>query len=486
MLITRARLVPVWGTEPKGPVDVLVRSGKIAALGSRLPADQDTFDADGRWLMPGFWDHHVHFSQWAEVLTRFDTSGAHSPEAVCEHVSGHVSSVPDDDSLVVGFGHRVSDWYGNASIAQLDQVSGQHPVVLVSGDAHSGWLNSAAQRLFGVTAEGIVSEDEWFGVFTRLPEQPEKMQTGLRQRLTELFQLGVVGLVDLVMDGSLGPWRGLTEAGVPLPKVRIGVFPAGLERVIGDGLRSGDRIHDLLTMGPLKIIGDGSVSSVTAACHEPYGEAGGYGELAYGDADLAELFRQAARHGLDVACHAIGDAAVTQAVDAFAATGAVGSIEHAQLVRANDVARMARYGIAASVQPWHLVDDIPAMERLWPDRGGRCFPLRSLVDAGVELRFGSDAPVAPLDPLGAVAAAVHRNTSQAASWHPEEAITTREALQASVDRRRVASGQPADLVLLDENPLADGLDNSARQAEHLLRLRPVAATIVAGEVRYRR
>ena len=96
-------------------------------------------------------------------------------------------------------------------------------------------------------------------------------------------------------------------------------------------------------------------------------------------------------------------------------------------------------------------------ERLWPDRTERCFALRWLADAGVELAMGSDAPVSPLDPWLAVAAAVHRGAEGQEPWHPEQALTPREALAASTDGRgSVAAGHPADLALLDSDPLAPG------------------------------
>ncbi len=109
------------------------------------------------------------------------------------------------------------------------------------------------------------------------------------------------------------------------------------------------------------------------------------------------------RHRLTVAIHAIGDAAADQALSAFEATGARGSIEHAQLIRREDAKRMAAAGMIASVQPAHLLDDRDLTERLWPDKCERCFALRWLLDEGVTLAMGSDAPVAALDPWLAMA-----------------------------------------------------------------------------------
>jgi hypothetical protein len=146
-----------------------------------------------------------------------------------------------------------------------------------------------------------------------------------------------------------------------------------------------------------------------------------------------------------------------------------------------DVTEMGRLGVIASVQPAHLLDDRDVTELIWPDRADRCFPLRWMRDDGVELALGSDAPVSPLDPWLAMAAAVHRSADDRPAWHPEQAITAKEALAGSVDGRgSVRAGMPADLVLLDADPL-DASGTSADQAARL-RAMSVAATWVAGRL----
>jgi predicted amidohydrolase YtcJ len=243
-------------------------------------------------------------------------------------------------------------------------------------------------------------------------------------------------------------------------------------------------------MGPLKIISDGSLNTRTAWCCEPYAEkaVAGFeeGQPNQTPEELRALLARAAAVGLDVAVHAIGDRAVTEALAAFEATGARGGIEHVQLTTRDDVRRMAALGVRASVQPAHLIDDRDVTERLWPGRAERCFPLRWMLDDGVEVVLGSDAPVSPLDPWLAIAAAVHRSGDEREPWHPEQAITAREALAASTDGwGTVAPGHPADLVLLDADPLSGDSDR-----DHARRLRGFADHVrtvwVAGEVAHTR
>jgi predicted amidohydrolase YtcJ len=236
-------------------------------------------------------------------------------------------------------------------------------------------------------------------------------------------------------------------------------------------------------MGPLKIISDGSLNTRTAWCCEEYADGSGVGAPNQTSAELAGLLGRAHAHGLEVATHAIGDHALDDALSAYDITGAGGSIEHAQLVRREAVSAMARLHLRASVQPAHLLDDRDVTEELWPDRAERCFAFRWMVDAGVQVVLGSDAPVSPLDPWLAIAAAVHRSADDRPPWHAEQALSAREALAASVDGHgSVHAGMPADLVLLDAEPLAEHYDTAA--AAQALRTMPVALTLVAGVTAY--
>jgi predicted amidohydrolase YtcJ len=150
-------------------------------------------------------------------------------------------------------------------------------------------------------------------------------------------------------------------------------------------------------------------------------------------------------------------------------------------MRASDIDRMAALGLVASVQPAHLLDDRAVTAAIWgEERAARSFPLRGLVDAGVPLAMGSDAPVARLDPWLAMAAAVHRGEPDDAAWHPEQSLTAPEALAASTGGLgTVQPGQVADLALLDADPLEPG---EPSEIAGRLRGMQVAATVVAGQM----
>lgn len=489
LLLREVRIVPVHGAASAvEPVDVLIRGGRIAALGpqARDPGARVVHCA-GRWLIPGLWDHHVHFAQWAAARRRIDLAGSTTPQEVCRRVAAALpgSAAP----VVMGFGYRSGAWGQQPTVAVLDAISDGRPIILISGDAHNGWLNSAALARFGLPArEGALTEDEWFAVWARLPELPRDAaaeEAAYAAAVRAAAALGVVGVTDFELARGDLAWPQRMAAGLDQVRVRVAVYARDLDAVIARGLRTGDSLPGtagLATMGPLKVITDGSLNTKTAFCCQPYaGEPANHGVLNISAADLRELMARGHAHGFRVAAHAIGDAALASALDAFTASGATGSIEHAQLVDLADLPRMAALGLIASVQPAHLLDDRDVTHQLWPDRTERCFAFASMRAAGITLALGSDAPVAALDPWAAMAAAVHRSADERGPWNAAEALTAREALAASIDSPSgIVVGARGDLALLDVDPLAPQPD-SASTAAWLRAIRP-SLTIMAGRL----
>lgn len=506
MLLRDARLValtdPAPGSAPgsgsSGRVDVRVADGRVVEVGPGLVSrpGEPSYDLGGGWLMPGLWDQHVHLGQWTLASARLDLGPARSSADAVAMVRERLEQWPDVP--VIGWGHRPTAWPEVPVVSDLDAIETDQPIVLIAGDGHHGWLNTTALHVLALpTREDVVSEAEWFMAYGRLAAVLGTDGTGpdaYRRSMEAALAQGVVGLVDLEFSGGVADWAARWAGGADLLRIRHACYADGLDDVLARGLRSGDPLDpslaggDRLTMGPLKIISDGSLNTRTAWCCEPYAEkaVAGFeeGQPNQTPEELRALLARAAAGDLDVAVHAIGDRAVTEALAAFEETGARGGIEHVQLTTRDDVRRMAGLGVRASVQPAHLIDDRDVTERLWPGRAERCFPLRWMLDDGVEVVLGSDAPVSPLDPWLAVAAAVHRSGDEREAWHPEQSITAREALAASTDGwGTVAVGHPADLVWLDADPLAGDSDPA-----HAARLRGFAdhvrAVWVAGERAY--
>lgn len=500
LIITNARIVPLSGDgSAAAPADLLVREGRIAQLapGSTLATTASgaaTLDADGRYVIPGLWDQHVHATQWARTATQLDTSGTAHPRDVLARVADALASRPDPaQRTLFGWGHRSASWSAAPTVAELDAVSGETPVVLVSGDGHHGWLNSAALHRLGVPPrDSVLAESDWFPVFGRLDE----LRDGAAGEAREVAEMvaraharGIVGLTDMEFGRGWETWAERYAAGTTTLRVRTATYAETLDEAIAAGLRTGTPVpgtQGMIRMGPLKIISDGSLNTRTAWCREPYTDAAALqhpcGAPNVAPEELAGLFARGTAAGLEIACHAIGDAAIGAALDAFAASGARGGIEHAQLTMRDDVRRMAELGVHASVQPAHLWDDRDVTHQCWADRTDFSFMLRSMLDAGVTLTLGSDAPVSPLDPWLALAAAVHRSGDDRDPWNPAEAISVREALAASTGGvAALGVGARADLVLLDADPLDLPGDDTAAAADRL-RAMAVAATVVNGRV----
>ncbi|MHA6616396.1 amidohydrolase [Pseudonocardia sp. DLS-67] len=473
------------------PVDVRIDEGRVAAIspaGARPRGTAEAVDLDGRILTPGLWDEHVHFTQWTIRRSRFDLSGTASVEDVLDRVRAALrSGERADGAILTGYGFRDGTWPAPPTQRALDEVTGATPVVLISGDLHCAWLNSAAATRLDAKPDesGVLREYDWFTVGPRVAAASPPAAETLRAAAEAAARRGVVGIVEFEHTDNLTQWPERVAAGVDSLRVEASVWPERLDDAIARGLRTGDPIEPrgLVTMGRLKVVVDGSLNTRTAFCWEPYPGVDQHalhpcGISNVSPGELHELLVRATAHGIGGAVHAIGDRANTEVIDTFEELGIPGVIEHAQLVRSDDFARFGPLGLVASVQPEHAMDDRDVADRHWAGRTDRAFAYASLHEAGATLRFGSDAPVAVLDPWFAIAAATSRSRDDRAAWHPEQRVPLDVALAASMrGRTRVAVGDVADLAILDDDPYTASPER--------LRDLPVAGTLVGGRWTWR-
>ncbi|GAA0592641.1 amidohydrolase family protein [Kribbella sandramycini] len=465
--------------------DVVLRDGLVAAVrpSGSAPVVGESVDLDGRVVMPGLWDHHVHFDMLALSESRLDVSGAQSAAEcaalVGERVAGRAVA---PGATLVGTGFQDGTWLDRPTAELLDKHSADVPVVLISHDIHCAWLNTAALRRWvpGLASDGLVLEDDCYELVARVNDLPiAELDALVAESVRRAHARGVVGIIEFERRPNLDSWVRRTRAGTSM-RVACGVYTDHLDDAIQRGLATGDVLPDtrgLVEMGSFKIVVDGSLNTRTAWCHDAF--PGLAGDTAYGVQsvradDLDELVGRAHAAGIASAVHAIGDRANTLALDTFERTGARGTIEHAQLLSSADLGRFARLGVAASVQPRHAIDDRDVADKHWAGRTERAFPLAGLLAAGARLLLGSDAPVAPLDPWVSIAAAVTRTDAGQEPWHAEQRISVSQALAASTRRERIEPGQPADLVVLAADPHALDVEQLATV--------PVEATVVAGEL----
>jgi predicted amidohydrolase YtcJ len=469
-----------------GPMDVFLAEGTIQdiAPAGALAARGHVLDATGTWLIPGLWDHHVHVLQWALASQRTALGSAES----AVHAARLMGEAPVlTDGRRVGTGFRDAFWADQPHLALLDAATGDTPTYLINADVHSIWLNTAALRREGIEPDGVglLREGPAFEISRRLNDVDPAVGDALVTRMArDAAARGVVGIVDLDMAWNETAWQRRLADGFDALRISFGIYPEYLEQAIAEGLHTGDAVRGgvsaLARVGSLKVITDGSLGTRTAACSHAYpDDPRNHGLLTVNPADLVELMTRATGAGLACAIHAIGDAANSHALDAFASTGAVGTIEHAQLVAHADIPRFGRLGVGASVQPEHALDDRDLTDNIWAGQTALPYPLRSLAATDANLLFGSDAPVSPLDPWAAIAAAVHRTRGERAAWRPEEGIDAATALAASthggsIDGARIEPGAIADLVLCERDPLTA----SGEQ----LRSMAVSATMIAGRL----
>jgi predicted amidohydrolase YtcJ len=463
----------------RGPVvDVRLAGGKVVTIGDGEPADGAmVIEGRGGTLLPGLVDAHVHMAQWASSRRRIQLDTATSAQSAVDLIAAARTSPGE---LVLGGGFRDGLWPDTPHKDLLDRALPGQPVALFSNDLHTLWLSPAALELIGRDhPTGVLVENDCYQATSALPNAPVELQDKWALEAAEAAAArGVTEVMDFEYTDTVADWTRRQAAGQLPVRVRCVIARHLLDETIARGHRTGDRIDELLTVGPYKLFTDGSLNTRTAYCHDPYPGSSWHGRLELPPEELVPLMAKAYRHGILPAVHAIGDHATAIALDAFAEVGCPGRIEHAQLVHPDDLPRFAALGITAGVQPAHAPDDRDVADRHWAGRTGRAFPYADLLAAGTTLEIGSDAPVSPLDPWDGIASAVTRTDDERPAWHPEQAIPLAAALRAaSGGREGVRVGDPADLVVVAADP--------SEVAPHELRDLPVITTLVAGRPTYR-
>ncbi|MFZ5625608.1 MAG: amidohydrolase, partial [Gemmatimonadota bacterium] len=305
------------------------------------------------------------------------------------------------------------------------------------------------------------------------------------------LRLGVTGIHNVEGKAYLDAFRELERLGQLRLRVLFHPPVELLPELVASGVRSGQG-SDRLRIGGVKLFLDGSLGSRTAWMLEPYEHSRDRGMPITDESVARDAVRLAAHAGIASTIHAIGDAAVRRALDLLTGLPRAAvphRIEHFQCVHPDDLGRAASLGVVLSMQPAHLLTDIPLVERHWGARGAGVYNFRTLIETGATLAFGSDAPVAPLDPRPGVYAALDRRADggPAGGWRPAERLDFAQAVWAytrgsavaegmSGRRGTIAPGFDADLVAWDVDPALFRGDGSAFLAGH------AALTVVDGSV----
>jgi predicted amidohydrolase YtcJ len=485
---------------------LLVIDDRIAWLGAAAdaPAADVSVDLDGALVTPAFVDAHLHATDTGLAIDGLDLSTTRSAGELLDAVAAFAATRPAG-GVVHGHGWEETTWPSQVppGAAELDRAGGGRPVYLSQASAHSALCSTAllpaAVGVPGYDASGWVREQAHHAVRAVALGSLTAAQRTSAQR-TALSAAAAHGIAAVHECGGPG-----TSSEDDFTSV-LSLSCAGLPRVTGywGELGAAAKARELGAAGAGgDLYADGALGSRTASLRHPYADGPGCGEAFVTAEEVAAHVLDCVAVGLQAGFHAIGDAAIETVLDGFArAAAAIGvdrlragghRIEHVELADKAMIARFVEFGLTASVQPafdrlWGGPDRMYA-QRLGVERALASNPIGAMHATGVSLAFGSDSPVTPLDPWGAVAAAAApRNPAYRMSVRAAFAASTRGGWRASgIDGAGVlAPGAAATFAVWDTpGGVRDGLPAVLPDGDGAAPPRPVCRrTVLAGETIY--
>ena len=515
---------PVWTGLSTGrgqPGAVAIAAGKILAVGDSagiaryVGSKTQVLDAGGGLIMPGFADGHTHFISGGFQLASVDLRDAATPQEFVRRLKAYAARLKPGEWITGGdWDHTL--WRGTPLPRHdwIDSVTPNNPVFVNRLDGHMALANAAAMRAAGVLpttpapfggeiTSGGVFKDQAMDLIDRvIPDpSPEQRDSALARALAHAASLGVTATAHMSAAwADLASYRRLARANRLTLRASL-YFPIEGWRAVAESVSHGGAGDDWVRIGGVKGYMDGSAGSRTAYFFDPFSDSAGYrGLMQQPESDMRAWIGAADSAGLQLAVHAIGDRANAILLAIFDSVARAHDprdrrfrIEHAQHLRAEDIAKFGARRVVASMQPYHVIDDGRwLVVRIGPQRILTTYAFRTLQGSDAPLAFGSDWTVAPLDPMLGVYAAVTRRTldgKNPGGWVPEQKITVGEALRAytygnawaTFNEQKwgtLAVGRFADVVVLDRDPFAV-------PAESLGTVKP-RFTLVGGRVVYQK
>lgn len=482
---------------------VFIDGNKITFVGSNEEVkkliDQSTevFDLQGKLMLPGFIDDHVHFTSGGFYLQGIDLRVAKSTTEFKEILKKYAEKRKGKWITGGNWDHEAWEIKDLPTKEMIDEFTKNTPVFVDRFDGHMALANSYALKLAKINKDtqspdgGLIVKDPKTGeptgilkdnamqlVYSIIPQSTkEETYKAALTALNHAKELGVTSVQDITYSQDLGVYKRLEKEGKLTCRIYTRMPIVDYQKLVKDKIKVGYG-SDKLKLGSLKAFADGSLGSSTAWFFEPYHQDTTTSGLAMdivNDGSLREWSIDADKNGLQLSVHTIGDKANNYMLNLFQEITAKNPkwdrrfrLEHAQHVRFEDIHRFAELGVIASVQPYHCIDDgVWAEKRIGPERIKYTYPFRTFLDNKVMLCFGSDWTVAPINPLLGIYAAVTRRTlddKNPDGWIPEQKISVEEAIKAYTINNAYAAfeenlkgsievGKLADLVVLNEDIL---------------------------------
>jgi len=531
-VVMHAKIYTVNSRQPWAEA-LAIAGDKILAVGAEKDIQQyrgektKIIDANGRLVLPGFADCHIHFMDGSIGLTQVDLNGATSVTEIQKRVKEYAAAHPKEPWILgMGWSYPTFAPSGLPDKKFLDEVVPDRPVYLVAFDGHSSWANSKALTLAGITratgdpANGKIVHDEkgeptgalkesagdLVAKFAPKPSREQRL-AALRMGMHEANKFGLVRVHSAGQDFEwLDLYDELRHNGELTLRFYVAYFldppelaPDSLEKIEQARRTYHD---DWISGGAVKTMLDGVVEAHTAAMLTPYSDDPSQsGKLFWESAKYESAITELDRRGLQIFTHAIGDKAVRLALDAYQQAAETNHthdarprIEHIETITAQDIPRFGKLGVIASFQPLHAYPDDDTL-KIWsrnvgPDRAQRAWVWHSIESTGGRLAFGSDWPVVTLSPWPGVQNALTRQTTDGNppdGFVPKERITLEDTIKAYTlgaafaGRREktegsLEPGKVADLIVLSQD-LFKVAPSAITKTEVLL-------TMVGGKVVY--
>jgi predicted amidohydrolase YtcJ len=497
---------------------VTVRDGRIAA-GDDAATGSETVDLAGGLLLPGFTDAHIHPIQGGLERMRCDLSGSAGRAAYLEVIAAYARERPGAEWILGGGWHQSDFPGGTPTAAEVDPVAPDRPLFLLNADHHGAWVNTRALALAGIDARtpdpadgrierspdgtptGTLHEGAMDLVGRFVPETThDELVAALLEAQAYLRSLGITGWQDAILGAyanlpdAAAAYLDVAGSGRLTARVNAALWwrrDRGTEQVAELAERRKALRAGRFRADAVKIMQDGVAENFTAGLLAPYLDASGNETSNSGlsflePAVLNKAVTELDAAGFQVHVHAIGDRAVRETLDAFAAAraenGASGNrhhVAHLQVMDDADVGRFAELGVTANLQPLWAAYERQQLDLtipfLGPERSARQYRFGDLRRYGARLAAGSDWPVSSPDPLAGIHVAVNRRLppdladfeidAEYGAFLPEQALDLTAAFAAYTSGSawvnhadqtgRIAPGALADLVVLDRDPFAE-------------------------------